>query len=915
MVLICCVNAISAASDNTVDNLTSEIHFGVDSISVTNDEKAINGADKNIALNAQENYDEINGQTPEDMSQNYVIYVGTNNECGNGSYENPFATLELACNGISSGKNNVTINVLDGTYYVGSDLVFNCSNLHIMGIGNVTFKNMYSEKTHDGVNSHESLDLSDDDGNFTISNVLIDTSSLSYTSNVASSYFFICKGTPNAITFNNCTFLNYGMAPINTNKNYIYKNYLFNNCEFISTYDSITSNKLTGILLNYATFKYCSFYFGKPIHDPFTAQAVSSKTTVPLFVDCWLGINSIPHNFYNSKGQFLGFNITRYAIFDVSENYLGNNTYEIIGKLVWNDSTTDGIGNFNQMVVNLNSTTGDIPATAILENGTFKVIYTSTESNHKITATLDNEVQSVEFQSVDVVLDAPSITYGDNQNITVTLPDDYNGVVYIIVNNKSYRKDVEFTKRVTVDITDVLPVGTYDVAVTFVDKIDNETCAIYGFNTTMIIVNKAIPNVNISHDGDLTPGERISIKVKIPYATENVTIIVNGDKNTTKLIDNVATYTIDELVAGTYYVTVLYAGDDSLDFAYKTDSFDVVKSTADLINELNNTVNTQENTINNQIEQISNLNDTVNNQTGIIDSQKEQISNLNDTVNAQENIINSQVEQINNLTDTVNTQAGTIDSQKEQISVLNDTVNNQSCTMDSQINEINALNDTVKAQNSTIESQKDLINNLNETIIEQNKTINNVSNPVATSILVKNIATTATTVKYFTISLIDASNNLLANKTIKFTVNGKTNTVTTNGSGIATVKVSYNTAGTRYYTFSFLGELGYSASIASAKVVVNKKATKLTAPKKTFKVKTKTKKVQVKLTTGKKALKSKKITLKVKGKTYTAKTNKKGIATFKITKLTKKGTFKYTVKFAGDKAYKATNKNGKITIK
>ena len=109
--------------------------------------------------------------------------------------------------------------------------------------------------------------------------------------------------------------------------------------------------------------------------------------------------------------------------------------------------------------------------------------------------------------------------------------------------------------------------------------------------------------------------------------------------------------------------------------------------------------------------------------------------------------------------------------------------------------------------------------------------------------------------------------------------------------------------------------MGYSASIASAKVVVNKKATKLTAPKKTFKVKTKTKKVQVKLTTGKKALKSKKITLKVKGKTYTAKTNKKGIATFKITKLTKKGTFKYTVKFAGNKAYKAVNKSGKITIK
>ena len=40
-----------------------------------------------------------------------------------------------------------------------------------------------------------------------------------------------------------------------------------------------------------------------------------------------------------------------------------------------------------------------------------------------------------------------------------------------------------------------------------------------------------------------------------------------------------------------------------------------------------------------------------------------------------------------------------------------------------------------------------------------------------------------------------------------------------------------------------------------------------------------------------------------------------GIATIKVTKLTKKGTFKYTVKFAGDKAYKAITKKGKMTIK
>ncbi|MBO6122914.1 MAG: hypothetical protein J6P09_03630 [Methanobrevibacter sp.] len=38
------------------------------------------------------------------------------------------------------------------------------------------------------------------------------------------------------------------------------------------------------------------------------------------------------------------------------------------------------------------------------------------------------------------------------------------------------------------------------------------------------------------------------------------------------------------------------------------------------------------------------------------------------------------------------------------------------------------------------------------------------------------------------------------------------------------------------------------------------------------------------------------------------------MATIKI-KLTKKGTYKYTAKFAGDSAYKAVSKSNKIIVK
>ena len=96
---------------------------------------------------------------------------------------------------------------------------------------------------------------------------------------------------------------------------------------------------------------------------------------------------------------------------------------------------------------------------------------------------------------------------------------------------------------------------------------------------------------------------------------------------------------------------------------------------------------------------------------------------------------------------------------------------------------------------------------------------------------------------------------------------------------------------------------------------VTKKATKITAKKATFKAKKKTKKYTITLKSGKKAISKVKVTIKVGKKTYTAKTNKKGKATFNLKKLTKKGKYTAVIKFKGNKNYKATSKKVKITVK
>ena len=101
----------------------------------------------------------------------------------------------------------------------------------------------------------------------------------------------------------------------------------------------------------------------------------------------------------------------------------------------------------------------------------------------------------------------------------------------------------------------------------------------------------------------------------------------------------------------------------------------------------------------------------------------------------------------------------------------------------------------------------------------------------------------------------------------------------------------------------------------SIKKPITKKASKITAKKKTFKKSLKTKKYTVTLKSGKTPIKKVKLIIKIGRKTFKATTNAKGKATFKIKKLTKKGRYTAKITFKGNKYYKATTKKVKIVLK
>ena len=207
-----------------------------------------------------------------------------------------------------------------------------------------------------------------------------------------------------------------------------------------------------------------------------------------------------------------------------------------------------------------------------------------------------------------------------------------------------------------------------------------------------------------------------------------------------------------------------------------------------------------------------------------------------------------------------------------------------------------------------------IINNESSIYHKSNDTKTFTVNKQATSITASDVSTTYNINKDLVITLKDSNGKALSGVKVTVDLNGaKTYTTDKNGQ----VKVSTKGLAPKAYTakVTFNGDTNYDKSTKDIKVTVKKATPKLTAKKKTFKTTPKTKKYTITLkdNTGK-AIKKAKVTLKVKGKTYKATTNSKGKAVFKIKKLNKKGTFKATITYKGNKYYNKITKKANIKV-
>ncbi len=169
---------------------------------------------------------------------------------------------------------------------------------------------------------------------------------------------------------------------------------------------------------------------------------------------------------------------------------------------------------------------------------------------------------------------------------------------------------------------------------------------------------------------------------------------------------------------------------------------------------------------------------------------------------------------------------------------------------------------------------------------------------------------------YFKVTL-KSNGAALAGQNVTITFNGKTYKATTDKNGVATFKLSSGVAKKYPVTISFAGSDKYLSSTAKAYVTIKKNNVKFSkATKKVKKSKAKKAKFKITLkTSNNKVLAKKLVYIKINKKTYKAKTNAKGVATFKLKLPKKKKTYKYKVTFKGDKANNKKTFSKKLTVK
>ena len=556
-------------------------------------------------------------------------------------------------------------------------------------------------------------------------------------------------------------------------------------------------------------------------------------------------------------------------------------------------------------------------------------------------------------ETPDVNVTIPAVQPGKDTVVDVALPADANGTVAVYVDGKKVGETNVANGTATVPVS-ALDAGNHVVEVRYSGD-DKYAAAIETKEVDVAKFNSTISATS----AEITEGETAVINVNVDAdATGGVLIDVGGNKFYADVVNGVASVNIVGLAAGNYVADVVYLGDDNYAEAKGSANITVNAKPEPATSDVNITM-----PVDFKVDEEANVTvgipDASGNVSVIVDG-VESVVALDENGTAVVPINMTPGEHsvvVVYLGDE--THAPAVKSATTNVAILTSQFKNLTLNGDLVLTGVlvDSMGDVIPNATITyaIGAKKGTLTTGADgsfTIAAENNVVVSIayegtSDVVGTNIdiTIQNIApsrlssefnvTEGISIKTYAVDtpageigqttsfrLTDSNGNPIVNATVKFAYKTVILNRTTDENGIVFIGINTQVAQEALCAMSYLGDEKYNATFVAFSFDIQKKPITITASAKTYKASAKTKKYTVTIKTekcnsldGKVYLSAgKKITMKVNGKTYTAKTNAKGQATFNLN-ISKKGKFTASVKFAGDKTYASASKSVKITVK
>ena len=672
-----------------------------------------------------------------------------------------------------------------------------------------------------------------------------------------------------------------------------------------------------------------------------TVETVTIEVTGPKdgFVHIDIGGKGYYANFTNGKASI---DISGLTVGDYTAvvSFMGDDTYDK-SNATKTFKVTPGIkidvgGSGNNTSINITvpgNATGNV--TVIIDNQTYVVtnltngsaiinLTNMTPGEHNVTViytdangtnTTADKVITISKYDTPIDIQVENIYVGDTTKVTVTVPEKATGDITITVGGKNYTASI--SKGVaTFDVVG-LDAGNTTVAAFYAGD------DVYAFNASAanFTVLKRSSQISVSAD-NTTAGEHTVIKVSgLPSdATGYVIVKVNGTEygiNITKGEDSVSVLVIK---AGKYTVVATYIGDYKYMSNESTTTFSADKATGKV------DVTVKNGTVNDVVVEVNAPSDANGNVTVLVDNETKVVQNVTggkntivvpDVGEGEHNVtvIYSGDDKYDSkkVTETVEIFSSII-VQKDLIRAYNSAYDYEAEFLDS---EGHVLANTevkiiVDGKEYNVKTDVKGTARLEETRLAIGKHNVTLVNPVtgqqvdeSVNIVKRIVENNDVTcdfndgTQYVVRAISDDGTPVGAGEVIGFHVNGVDYNGITDKNGYARLTINLNpktytiTAQYRGYKVSNKVTVKQTLKLVKKTVTVKKSAKKLVI------------KAQLKWTNGK-AIKGKKLTLKFKGKSYSAKTDSKGIAKFTIKKnvikkLKKGKKYSYDVKYLTNK--------------